>query len=258
MIKVPDFGIGVADCRQLKSLLEKQDIFLLEISGAQLEEAVEFQSRSGAQEKSWFVRELCPARVMGELPEASLAVKRDFLRFAGAKLESMAALSAERLLFRVDVARCKVDSGYFAGMKNILLNCCAMAERHHIRCGIEARIPGNFVSEAADYLKFRRDVGYPLYLQYDFHIHEPGSFEALEMLIPQLAFDRDGWRISFDMQSGNYLNIKMLQKFLRHVRPGSWESPYVIFSPGAGAAESDIIELERLWESAVVPEQEAQ
>ena len=240
-----DAGIAIYNPGQYELLARLKNFSIVEISGEMLEEAEQF-GLFPALPGTVLVRELLPRRIMDDLPDAPPTVCRELLKLFEARCDFMEKYSIPYATLAVPLGRMSTDAQYNERMLSLIRCMYGIALRRNVGFRCELRVPENFENSILLTQKFCRCCNISTRMLIDFHPHEPKGFELLDEAVQYLPFNRDAWRISFEVASCNYLSADVVKRVLNLSRPGSCESDYVIFSPGSGADDENYRQLDLL------------
>ena len=237
-------GIAIYNKDDLKLLNSFSNFSIAEIPGEMLDaENAEDDFHPGFL---FHVRELLGRSIISELPEAPFRVRREFLDLLEKRCEVMAQCGMPVATLTPDIGRAAGDKKYAEMLRDILLCIAGIVSKHEIDIRFELRLPENFdraLQATWDFLH-GNTLFYKLLM--DFHPHEHGSFDFLTAAAEKFPFKRDGWRISFEVASCNYLSAEVVKRVMQISRPGGWENDYMIFAPGVGTDSENYLLLDKL------------
>jgi hypothetical protein len=237
-------GIAIYNKDDLKLLNSFSNFSIAEIPGEMLDaDNAEDDFHPGFV---FYVRELLGRNIISELPEAPFRVRREFLNLLEKRCEVMAQNGMPIATLTPDLGRAVTDKKYAETLRDILLCIAGIVSRYEIDIRFELRLPENFdraLQVTWDFLH-SNTLFYKLLL--DFHPHEHGSFDILGAAAEKFPFNRDSWRISFEVASCNYLSPAVVKRVMQISRPGGWEKDFMIFAPGKGTDSENYFSLDKL------------
>ena len=237
-------GIAVYTADDLKLIGRFKNFSIVEISG----EMLDFDNLEELLPDGYAVniRELLSRSIISELPEVPFQVRCGFLSLLDKRCKIMNQSGIRIATLTPDISRSASDSKYGKALKDILLCIDGIGEKYNVEFRYELRLPENFEQALDATCDFLRSSTLFHKLLLDFHPHEPKSFDYLTAAAEKLPFDRDNWRISFEVASCNYLSAEVVKRVMNVSRPGGWEKDYMIFAPGQGTDPENYSVLDKL------------
>lgn len=237
-------GIAIYAVDDLKLLGSFRNFSMVEVSGEMLDED-NFEEQLPL-EYTVCVRELLGRSIVSGLPEVPFQVCRELLKLMDKRCELMNRCGITLATLTPDIGHAAADKSYAAALNDILLSIAGICGKHDIELRFELRLPENF-EQALDLTgKFLRSSTLFRKLRLDFHPHEPGSFDFLTAVTEKFPFNRDSWRISFEVASCNYLSPEVVKRVMKASRPGGWDEDHVIFAPGVGTGAENYALLDKV------------
>ena len=172
------------------------------------------------------IRHLVPPALVQIVPQENWKVKTEFDRNFRERCQQAAELEVRA-----------VEIG-------LMLSCCGALHEFKLNMRLNCRLPrppgGSEINELLD---FRRELGLPgTGFNLDFFPYEPGAFELLEEKKNALRFVRGYWRVHFEPEHGNLLNVAVWKRILQQTEsefPAS--DRQITLVPGSAMPDDELL-----------------